>query len=192
MNESCREGAARRAVMVRYADDFVILSEPGEGAGLLERLRAWLEKAGLELNEEKTKQVDIREETIAFLGFSLSWRRGRSGASYVHTEPSAKSQKRLRDKVRAILAWRLQWREESAVVGDLNRLLKGWSGYFHYGNSTRVFGKLRWYIAGKFRRWRWRKHGCKGKPWSNALAKDDVLYERLGLFRLPTRAGWMK
>jgi RNA-directed DNA polymerase len=191
VNENCRGGAARRPVMVRYADDFVILSAPGESAGLLERLKGWLGKAGLKLNETKTRMVDIRLESIAFLGFALNWRRGRSGRNYLHTQPSAKSQQKLRTRVREILNWHTLWRGEEEVVADLNRVLKGWSGYFHYQNSTQVFGKLRWFIAGKMRRWLWRKRGSKGTPWSDSrVAKDAVLYERLGLFVLPTQAGW--
>lgn len=191
VNENCHEDAARRPVMVRYADDFVILSEPGESEGLLERLKSWLEKAGLKLNETKTKRVDIRQESIRFLGFAMSWRRGQSGRSYPHTEPSAKSQQKLRTKVREILNWHTLWRGEAEVVADLNRVLKGWSGYFHYAHSTQVFGKLRWFIAAKVRRWQWRKHGCKRGLWSDAKeVTDAVLYERLGLFALPSHAAW--
>jgi hypothetical protein len=28
------------------------------------------------------------------------------------------------------------------VVGEINAVLRGWCGYFHYGNNTRVFGKV--------------------------------------------------
>src|SRR5262249_35169822 len=57
-----------RPVMVRYADDFVILCEPGQGAELVQRLRHWLQARGLKLNEEKTRKVHSREG-FRFLGF---------------------------------------------------------------------------------------------------------------------------
>ena len=42
-----------RPVLVRYADDFVILCAPGQATELVGRLRRWLEARGLKLNEER-------------------------------------------------------------------------------------------------------------------------------------------
>ena len=50
-----------RPALVRYADDFVILCAPGQGADLVGRLRRWLEARGLKLNEDKTRRVHSRE-----------------------------------------------------------------------------------------------------------------------------------
>ena len=80
VNERCE----RKPVMVRYADDFVILSRPGQGAGLMERLKSWLQRRGLVLNQKKTRLVDLRREGIKFLGFALSLRHGRTGRRYPH------------------------------------------------------------------------------------------------------------
>ncbi|MBM3824306.1 MAG: hypothetical protein FJ404_15705 [Verrucomicrobia bacterium] len=96
VNERCE----LKPVMVRYADDFVILSQPGQGQGLMERLKRWLDRRGLVLNEKKTRLVDIRQEGIKFVGFALTWRRGRSGRHYPHVEAHPKSLKKLRDGLR--------------------------------------------------------------------------------------------
>ncbi|MEN9678717.1 MAG: group intron reverse transcriptase/maturase [Verrucomicrobiota bacterium] len=111
--------------MVRYADDFVILCRPGQGAGLKERLQGWLERKGLKLNEGKTRLVDIRQEGIRFLGFSLTWRRGRRGRSYPHVEPHAQSQNKLREGVREILNRGTLWRPIGEVIPQFNRRLRG-------------------------------------------------------------------
>jgi RNA-directed DNA polymerase len=37
----------------------------------------------------------------------------------------------------------LLWPE--LIVEDLNRFLRGWAGYFRYGNSARVLGQIRNY-----------------------------------------------
>jgi len=58
-----------RPALVRYADDFVILCAPGQGADLVGRLRRGLEARGLKLNEDKTRRVHSREG-FNFLGFS--------------------------------------------------------------------------------------------------------------------------
>ncbi len=85
-----------QAVMVRYADDFVVLCREGRGAEVYRRLKLWLERRKLKLNEEKTRVVHFEENGLEFLGFQLSWRKGRSGRSYPHCEPGAKSAHKLR------------------------------------------------------------------------------------------------
>ncbi len=184
VNERCE----LKPVMVRYADDFVILCRPGEGSGLRERLQGWLERRGLKLNEQKTRLVDIRREGIKFLGFSLTWRRGRSGRSYPHVEPHTKSRTKLRDGVREILNRGTLWRPIGEAIPQLDRRLKGWAGYFHYAHSTRVMGQIGDYTRTKLRRWLWRKHGCTRALWE--CHTNDELHDRFGLYRMPQRAGW--
>lgn len=184
VNESCE----LKPVMVRYADDFVILSRPGEGKDLMVRLKRWLDRRGLVLNEKKTRLVDIRQEGIKFLGFALNWRRGRSGRNYPHVEPHPKSLKKLRDGIREKLNRGTLWRSAGEVIPELNRKLKGWSGYFHYGNSSAVMGHVNEYVRNKMQRWLWRKHGCTKALWSTYTAQD--LHERFGLFKLPCHAAW--
>lgn len=170
-------------VMVRYADDFVILCEPGHGEELHTRLGRWLEARGLKLNEEKTRQVHSRE-AFNFLGFTIRWQPSRrSGRWYAHVEPSAKSRQRLRDNVREHLNhWTLH-RGINESVYELNRMLRGWGQYFHYRNSTRVFGKTNTWVADRLRRWLWRKHRRTKALWT--AYPNEMLYERYGLWKLP-------
>ena len=175
-------------VLVRYADDFVILCAPGQGTDLVRRLRRWLEARGLKLNEAKTRLVHSREG-FNFLGFSVRWQRScKSGRCYAHIEPSAKSRQRLRDKVREQLNhWTLHRRIPEAVE-DLNKLLRGWSGYFHYRQSTRVFSKTQYWVRDRLRRWLWRKHNCTKALWRDY--PKELLHDRYGLWRLPMRVSW--
>jgi len=177
-----------RPALVRYADDFVILCAPGQGTELVGRLRRWLEARGLKLNEAKTRKVHSREG-FNFLGFSVRWQRSRvSGRWYAHIEPSAKSRQRLRDQVRAQLNhWTLHRRIPEAVA-DLNKLLRGWSGYFHYRQSTRVFSRTQDWVQDRLRRWLWRKHNRTKALWSDY--PDELLHGRYGLLRLPMRVSW--
>jgi RNA-directed DNA polymerase len=184
VNDRCE----KRPVLVRYADDFVILSRPGQGAELMARLKRWLEAHGLTLNEKKTRLLDVRQEGFKFLGFGVSWRRGKSGRNYPHMEPHPKSQTKLRDKLREKLNHWTLWRAADEVIPEVNRLLQGWGGYFHYANSTRVFDRMNQYAALRVQRWLWRKHGCTKPLW--ATNPREVLKERYGLYRLPTRAAW--
>jgi RNA-directed DNA polymerase len=103
-------------------------------------------------------------------------------------EPHPKSQMKLRDKLREKLNHWTLWRAAEEVIPEVNRLLKGWGGYFHYANSTRVFDRLNQYAANRLQRWLWRKGGCQPALW--ATNPREVLRERHGLYRLPTRAAW--
>ena len=63
---------------IRYADDFVILSREKEWIEeVLPLIREWLKERGLELNQEKTKIRNIREEGFDFLGFHVRQHKGR-------------------------------------------------------------------------------------------------------------------
>jgi len=175
-------------VLVRYADDFVILCGPGQGTALRERLARWLAAHGLQLNEQKTQLADSRRG-FNFLGFRVRWQRSRvSGKWYAHVEASPRSQQRLRETVRARLNHWTQHQRIPEVVTGLNRLLRGWSGYFHYRQSSRVMGKLNWQVRDRLRRWLWRKHGQRRALWCDY--PDTRLHGQYGLWPLPERVAW--
>jgi RNA-directed DNA polymerase len=149
------------ALMVRYADDMVILCRPGKGQALQERLKQWLTARGLTLNEKKTRLVDVRQEGIKFLGFSVSWRMHsmKKWQGYVHVEAHHSSQQKFKDKVKELLNhWTLH-RAEDDTIKALNLRIKGWKQYFRFGNPTNVFGKMDYYLNYKVSRWLWKRHG---------------------------------
>lgn len=187
---SVNERVKGKPVLVRYADDFVILSAPGQGTLLRERLRRWLAARGLKRNEDKTRLVDSREG-FNFLGFTVRWQRSRQqGRWYGHVQPSAKSEQQLRDQVRRILNHWTQGRPIPDVVDQLNLLLRGWSGYFHFRHSSQVFWDLQGWVRARFKGWLWRKHGRRKGKWKGY--PDDLLHGRYGLWRMPARAAWKK
>ena len=103
-------------------------------------------------------------------------------------EPSAKSQARLREQVRLKLNHSTEWRPTPQVVAELNRLLRGWQGYYHYANSSRSFSKLGSFVNTRLARWHWRKHGCSRSLWS---AHDPTkLAARYGLHQFSQRSKW--
>lgn len=177
--------------MVRYADDLLILCKRGEGAGLQTRLKRWLQAHGLKLNEEKTRLVDTREESIQFLGFVVAWRQGmRSKRRYPHVEPSAKSQAKLRDKVRAVLEVRTRNQAAVEVIRKVNQISRGWAAAFHYGNSTRVFGKQQTFVRNRLRRWLWRKYGRTHGLLS--FFTDERLHGQYKLWHWPLAAAYQR
>lgn len=187
VNEQCEQ----KPTMVRYADDLLILAKPGQGAELQARLKRWLEARQLKLNEEKTRLVDTRKESFEFLGFVVAWRQSlKSKRSYPHVEPSAKSQAKLRDKIRQVLEVRTRNQAAVAVVRKVNAITRGWANSFHYGNSTSVFGQQQEFVRHRLRRWLWRKHGRTHGLFE--FFTDDRLHGQYKLWSWPLTAAWKR
>ncbi len=188
LDHGVNEKTSGQARMVRYADDFVIACAAGCGGGLIARLKKWLRAKGLTLNEVKTRIVNIRKEGINFLGFNLTWRKSFGGRGYLHVQPSQKSRGALCEKLGGILNHWTQGRPIQEVVKEVNQVLRGWAGYFHYGNSVSVMNRMKHYSQNRFRRWLWRKHGCRRSLWEHYV--PEQLHQRYGLYELPTTAKW--
>lgn len=185
VNNQCEQ----KPVMVRYADDFVILCRKGQGQGLLERLKRWLEARRLKLNESKTRLLHTQQESFKFLGFRLVMRKGlRTGRAYPHCEPHPKSCQKLRESLRRKLNhWTLHEPEEE-MIKSVNRTVRGWSGYFRYGNHVKTFAVMQRFINDRTRHWLWRKHKRRGNR--NERYPDEALVEIYRLWQLPMKAAW--
>ena len=75
-------------------------------------------------------------------------------------------------------------------IPELNRMLTGWGGYFHYAHSTRVLDRMNHFVANRVQRWLWRKGRRARNPW--ATTPREELQECWGLYRLPTWAAWKR
>ena len=142
--------------MVRYADDLVVLCDSERDARrALAALRAILADLGLRPKQAKTRIVQLREggPGFDFLGFHHRWVRGRTARSrhlcFLARRPSARAMQQARDRIRELTHRRRLLVETEVVVGNLNRFLRGWSGYFRYGNSARHLVKIRTYALGR-------------------------------------------
>ena len=169
------------AHLIRYADDFVILSgrQPQEN---LKTLRKIIEGLNLKLNEEKTKILNMEKDRLTFLGFSHKkvYDRKRN-ARYIISFPSAKAMKTIRSRVRELTNSQIP-EKVKVIVSRLNPVLRGWANYFIEGNSSRWFCKLRYYVGKKVRRFiqkRRQRGGFGAYP-------NRYLYKELGLYYLTT------
>jgi group II intron reverse transcriptase/maturase len=147
-----RQWAKRgRGVLVRYADDLVVLCHSERGAeAALASLRSILAELGLELKAAKTRIVHLREggEGLDFLGFHHRRVRGERG--YRHLRflarwPSREAMQRARDRIREITDSKRLRDPVEVIVQDLNRFLRGWASYFGYGNSRLHFTRITTY-----------------------------------------------
>lgn len=177
---------------MRYADDLVVLCAR-EMEPSLTRLRDVLRTLGLSLNEEKTKGVNAWEEPFDFLGFSFKMKQGRMrGKWYPHVEPSPQSIKWFKARVTQRTTRRLTPIPLPQVVETLNQYVRGWAGYFHYRNSSTVFGRVKWHLEERLRTHLRKRHKLKSRAAGYEQFPNQRLYARHGLFKLPTTAGWTR
>jgi group II intron reverse transcriptase/maturase len=180
------------ARLVRYADDLVILCR-GDVRQPMEVLQTVLERLDLQLNQTKTKVVDARTEGFDFLGFSYRLRRSRkSGKVYPHVEPSRRSMQRLKDRVKQLTDRCRCPVPLDDVMIELNASLRGWTGYFHYRNSSNVFRNVKMQVEERLRTHLRRRHKLHSRGAAYIRFPNHRLYLRYGLFKLPTSAGWKK
>ena len=140
-------------VLVRYADDLLVMCVTREQAETaLARLRDLLAELGLAPKEAKTRIVHLAEdaEGFDFLGFHHKQVRsrgvrGKDGVLFLARWPSDKAMQRARDKLRNLTRRSRLAVSIDTVVQDMNLFLRGWAGYFRYGNSTTRLTKIRYF-----------------------------------------------
>jgi RNA-directed DNA polymerase len=136
-------------VLIRYADDLLAMcSTEREAERALGALSTILAELGLELKPAKTRIVHLREggEGFDFLGFHHRSVRGNTPRSrhltFLVRWPSSQATQHARQRIREITARQRLLLPVEDIVGDLNRFLAGWAGYFRYGNSAQAFDKI--------------------------------------------------
>jgi group II intron reverse transcriptase/maturase len=178
------------ARLVRYADDAVILCR-GDSQPAMAVLETVLNRLELTLNRDKTHVVDARDQAFDFLGFSIKWARSRrTGKGYPNVEPSKRAEQRIKARIKELTARRRTPVPMPHMIEEVNRVLRGWSGYFHYGNCTKVFGRVRWFTEERVRTQLRRRHQVRTRTRGYERFSYAHLHEVLGLFKLPHTAGW--
>ena len=149
------QGPGRKAdvKLVRYADDFVAMAKQ-IGSETVKFIESRLEgKFQLEINREKTRVVDLREEgaSLDFLGFTFRYDRDLKGRGrrYWNVFPSKKAVQRERKKLHAMTDSHQCFKPIPILIGELNRHLKGWANYFSIGYRTSVYCEIDRYVRGR-------------------------------------------
>jgi len=180
--------------IVNYADDLVILCRRGKAEEAQRRMREIMGKLKLTVNEEKTRICKVPEETFDFLGYTFGRMYSmRTGQARIGFRPSKKSIQRMVREIHVLTAEAMVWQETTALVGKLNRMLRGWANYFQVGTVRRAYRAIDSYTTMRLRRWLRNKHKmrCSGYRYY----PDSYLYETLRLVRL-SRLGcdvaWVK
>lgn len=166
--------------MVRYADDFVILTQShAEAETALALVKAWVASNGLTLHPEKTRIANCRKKGNGFEFLGYRFERGRR---HVRKKSLDKLKETIREKTR-----RSRGQSLACVIADLNRTLRGWFGYFKHAHP-RIFLDLDKLIRRRLRamlRKQSRRSGF-GKAHSDHRRWPNALFANAGLFALHT------
>jgi RNA-directed DNA polymerase len=187
---------AGRAILVRFADDLVIIFEHERDARrVFEVLPKRVAKYGLTLHPEKTRLIDFRRpdrrvsalpnngdarsrpDTFDLLGFTHYWAMSRNGYWVVKQKTAAD---RFRRALKRIADWCQRYRHEP-VRGQwtaLRRKLLGHFGYFGITGNFKALRNLRYPVIAVWRKWLSRRSQRAWISW-------DVMMRLLEHYPLP-------
>jgi group II intron reverse transcriptase/maturase len=173
------------ARIVNYADDFVICCR-GSADEAMHAMRSMMRRLKLTVNETKTRQCRVPDETFNFLGYTLGkcWS-PKTGRAYIGTRPSKKKVTGLCRVISEKTERRWGFRDAKDLVEDLNRRMVGWANYFCLGPVSKAYGAVDFHVTNRLRQWLCRKHKVRGRGTSRF--PDKHLYRELGLVRLSER-----
>jgi RNA-directed DNA polymerase len=173
------------ARVVTYADDLVLCCR-GTGEQALATLRRMMQQLKLPLNEAKTRLCRVPEESVDFLGYTIGrCYSPRTGRAYIGTRPSRQSIQRVCRQVSEMTGRRWLLLDVEDRVRRINRLLQGWSNYFHLGPVSKAYRSVDQHTRRRLRQWLRAKHKVAGSGISRF--PDAHLYQELSLIRLQSR-----
>jgi RNA-directed DNA polymerase len=109
--------------MIRYADDFVILTRSKEEAEeALRVVKEWMKEHDLNLHPEKTH---IGNSMVEGQGFDFLGYRFETGTTWVRRKSIQKFRDRIREETSRLCGKSLQ-----KVIEEINPILRGWCCYF--------------------------------------------------------------
>jgi len=195
--------SAPLGTLVRYADDFVILSRTKSECEQAEaRIRTILGRLGLELHPDKTRRVELfnGKEGFDFLGCHLHKRLsgpllekvGRK-IYFLQRWPSQRSMQRIRQRVKELTPRSRCHADLRDVIADLNPVLRGWGNYFRTGNAAKRFNQLDTYVWQRLLRLRLARKGRNVRPgevkgWTRESFWNLGLHQLMGTVRYPEAA----
>jgi RNA-directed DNA polymerase len=180
-----RRGQYTQIQYARFADDLVILIDSHPRHDWLvkavdRRLREELGKLRVEINEEKSRTVDLSKgEKFSFLGFEFRRILSRNQKWRPHFAPKLKKRTALFAKLREIFR-RYASQPIGRVIELINPILRGWVRYFAVGHSSRCFSMVKDWVEKKARRHLMRVRKRRGFGWKRW--SSEWLYGTLGLF----------
>jgi DNA-binding CsgD family transcriptional regulator len=163
---------------IRYADDFVVLSNAGI-AGVKQARQEisdfLTDELHLELSEEKTRITHLNEG-FDFLGFHIQ-RCKPQGHWVVHLRPTHKSQQRVKRKIKELTSRGWTWMDEYTRLTTLNAIVKGWAEYYKHTSLIADIEEITRYTWFRYLQWLLRKYKGSRKQ-QLVQSKTQVIHNR--------------
>jgi RNA-directed DNA polymerase len=175
--EVTREGRYTHLEYARFADDLVILVDGHPKwtwlwEGVKKRLWEELGKLQVDINEEKTRQLDlVQGDSFGFLGFDFRRTKTRMGKWGVHYQPKMQARGKVIEKIRDVFN-RFESQPLTRVRDLINPILRGWVNYFKVGHSSKAFGYVKDWLTQKIRRHLMKARGKAGFGWKRWSTKE--------------------
>jgi RNA-directed DNA polymerase len=188
---------AHLGMLVRYADDFVVLCRRRTHAEeARRRLGAILDRLRLKLHPTKTRLVElgVGKDGFEFLGCTLRVVRSHfRGRHYLFRWPSPRAMNAVRARIRDLTSRRHRagMKDIREVIRDLNPVLRGWGNYFRTGNASLKFQQMDRYVWHRLtallrRRGGNRRGDFRARDWPiQRFVRDHNLHRLIGTIRYP-------
>jgi len=191
--QTTREGKYTHLEYARFADDCVILVDGHYKwewlwKGVNKRLREELSKLEVNINEEKTKQLDLAKgDSFGFLGFDFRRLKTKNKMWRVNYQPKMQARVKVMEKLRDVFK-RHESQPLTRVRDLINPILRGWVQYFRVGHSSKAFGYVQDWLTKKIRRHLMRAKGKRGFGWTRWSTKGlYAIYNIYSDFKLSPR-----
>ena len=178
-------GELSHATIVRYADDAIFTFDSiAKAKGFAEMLKTRLDRAGIELNEAKTKitpfgrnyaifceRNGVKKPTFTFLGFTHYWKK-RIGLFGPFWRPAVKGcSKRMNKKINLIAKYIRENRHKPNLIELVARTVRGVVGYFYVNGNAKQVQSFNHAIQKLLKKWLNRR-GQKGLlTWAEFIVK---------------------
>ena len=167
------------AVVIRYADDLVILHADLKVITHLRQVAEdWLGRLGLRLKAAKTHITHTLHPHDGYVGFDfLGFQIRQYPVGQYHTRthrrrrgyktlirPSQKATARQVEKTRALIK-QYQGAPQAALIAVLNPVIRGWANYYRASVAKRVFSQLDQVLYWQLEKWAHHRHPRKTRGW---------------------------
>lgn len=193
LDELWTRQSAPLGMLVRYADDFVVMCTTTRACEQAEaRIRVILARLGLELHPDKTRRVELTDGKAGFDFLGCHLHKRLSGTLleqkgkrlyFLHRWPSRRAMVRVRQRVKELTPRSRCHADLRTVIADLNPVLRGWGQYFRTGNASKQFVQIDRYVVDRLRTLRVQRKGRNLRA-GEVTAWTRDFFETLGLYRL--------
>lgn len=166
--------SAQRPMLVRYADDLVVLHQDLAVVKAGQRfLSEWLSGMGLALKPSKTRITHTLvpyEGRVGFdfLGYEVrQYPKGKTHSKQgfkTIIKPSKEAQIRHSHRIRAVVKAH-KAAPQAVLIDRLNPIIRGWANYFSNACSKSTYSSMDNLMYHKLRAWARRRHPNKNRHW---------------------------